>query len=512
MAIHLCIGAAYGFSVFWLPLSSALGGHQPITCGPEVGAWEQLFVTHCDWTVSALGWTYTLFFVFLGSSAAVCGGWVERVGPCGAGAASALCWCGGLLVAGAGVQLHQLWLILLGAGVIGGIGLGLGYIAPIGMLMAWYPDRHGLATGLAIMGFGGGAMIGSPLAVALMRWFATPAGDGVAQTFVALALVHFVCMMAGALACRLPPAGWAPPGVAGGTARRCGSGSAPAAHHVPVRNVWRIGQFWLLWWALCLNVSAGIGLIGMASPMLQEVFGGALIGSAASFVELDRAQRTAAAAVAAGFAALLSLFNIGGRLCWASLSDALGRKAIYLLIFGLGAALYASLPGSASAGDKTLFVAALCLIVSLYGGAFATLPAYVADLFGPRMAGAIHARLLTALALAGVAGPLTVNLLRDRQIGLGVPRAEVYNVSMYVLAGLLVVGLVCHLRVRPLDARHFEPDPSELTVAVPPQPAAALPAGGHDGQARAVLAWVPVGLSLGWGVWQTVAAAITIAG
>ena len=212
LAIHLCIGMAYGFSVFWLPLSQALGIHKALACGPEVGIWEQLLTTRCDWPISTLGWMYTLFFVFLGSSAALWGSWLERAGPRKAGVVAALCWCGGMLVSALGVHLHQFWLMLLGSGVVGGIGLGLGYISPVSTLIKWFPDRRGMATGMAIMGFGGGAMIGSPLAADLMQHFAGPTDVGVAQTLVVMALIYLVFMLAGALAYRVPAVGWKPAG------------------------------------------------------------------------------------------------------------------------------------------------------------------------------------------------------------------------------------------------------------------------------------------------------------
>lgn len=324
LAIHLCIGMAYGFSVFWLPLSKALGIKEAIKCGPDVGFWAELFTTSCDWKVSTLGWMYTLFFVFLGCSAALWGGWLERAGPRKAGVVSAVCWCGGMLISALGIHLHQFWLMILGSGVIGGIGLGLGYISPVSTLIKWFPDKRGMATGRAIMGFGGGAMIGSPLAAELMKLFATSNDVGVTQTFIVMALVYFVFMLGGALGYRVPPTGWKPEGWTAPAAQ--GSNAMITQRHVHVKKVWGIPQFWLVWVVLCMNVSAGIGVIGMASPMLQEVFGGSLVGLSAKFGELDKAQLTAIAGVAAGFTALLSLFNIGGRFFWASLSDKLGRK------------------------------------------------------------------------------------------------------------------------------------------------------------------------------------------
>ena len=509
LAIHLCIGMAYGFSVFWLPLSKALGIKEAIKCGPEVGFFGQLFTTTCDWQISTLGWMYTLFFVLLGSSAAIWGGWLERVGPRKAGVVSALCWCGGMLLSALGVYLHQFWLMILGSGVIGGIGLGLGYISPVSTLIKWFPDRRGMATGMAIMGFGGGAMIGSPMAADLMKYFATPTSVGVMQTFVVMAIVYFVFMMAGALTYRVPETGWKPAGWTPPAAQV--NNAMITQRHVHVKKVWGIPQFWLIWMVLCMNVSAGIGVIGMASPMLQEVFGGSLIGVSQKFGELDKIQLAAIASVAAGFTALLSLFIIGGRFFLASLSDKLGRKMTYVVFFVLGGVLYFSVPGSAAAGSIVLFVSAFCIILSMYGGGFATVPAYLADLFGTQMVGAIHGRLLTAWATAGVLGPVVVNYMREYQLGLGIPREQVYNQTMYILTGMLVVGLICNLMVRPLADKWFMTD-SELAeekrLAHEKASAATLQrsgAGGADSVSPVLVAaaWLAVGLPLAWGVYRT---------
>lgn len=508
LAIHLCIGMAYGFSVFWLPLSKALGIKEAIKCGPDVGFWAELFTTSCDWKVSTLGWMYTLFFVFLGCSAALWGGWLERAGPRKAGVVSAVCWCGGMLISALGIHLHQFWLMILGSGVIGGIGLGLGYISPVSTLIKWFPDRRGMATGMAIMGFGGGAMIGSPLAAELMKVFATATDVGVTQTFIIMALVYFVFMMGGALGYRVPPSGWKPEGWTPPVAQ--GSNAMITQRHVHVKKVWGIPQFWLVWVVLCMNVSAGIGVIGMASPMLQEVFGGSLVGLSAKFGELDKSQLTAIAGVAAGFTALLSLFNIGGRFFWASLSDKLGRKMTYVVFFVLGGLMYASIPSSAGAGSKLLFVGAFCVILSMYGGGFATVPAYLADLFGTQMVGAIHGRLLTAWATAGILGPVVVNYMRDYQLGLGLPREQVYNQTMYILVGMLVVGLIANLMIRPVADKHFMSD-EELAheKKLAHERAAAAEVGAGSGASSATptvvvaLAWLAVGLPLAWGVYKT---------
>ena len=282
-----------------------------------------------------------------------------------------------------------------------------------------------------------------------------------------------------------------------------------------VDKVWGIPQFWLVWMVLCMNVSAGIGVIAVSSPMLQEVFGGRLIGNDLRFVDLDKPQLAAIATVAAGFTALLSLFNIGGRFVWASLSDKLGRKLTYVVFFVLGGLLYASIPASAGSGSKLLFVAAFCVILSMYGGGFATVPAYLADLFGTQMVGAIHGRLLTAWATAGILGPVIVNHMREYQLGLGIPREQVYNRTMYILVGMLAIGLICNLLIRPVNPKYFMSD-EELAVekALAHEKARAASVGGvvADGDAGsgtpvAVLAWAAVGIPLAWGVYRTLLSA-----
>ncbi|MBC7434512.1 MAG: OFA family MFS transporter [Bdellovibrionales bacterium] len=514
LAIHLCIGMAYGFSVFWLPLSKALTtqGAGLTVCPKDMGFFTEIFASGCDWKIATLGWMYTMFFVILGSAAAIWGGWLERAGPRKAGVVAACCWCGGMLISALGIYLHQFWIMILGSGVIGGIGLGLGYISPVSTLIKWFPDRRGMATGMAIMGFGGGAMIGSPLAVELMKKFSTPTSVGVMETFVVMALGYFVFMIGGAFGYRVPPTGWKP---AGWTPPAASANAMITQRHVHVKKVWGIPQFWLIWMVLCMNVSAGIGVIGMASPMLQEVFGGSLIGVARKFGELDKTQLAAIAAVAGGFAALLSLFNIGGRFFWASLSDKLGRKMTYVVFFVLGGLMYASLPASAGAGSKLAFVGAACVILSMYGGGFATVPAYLADLFGTQMVGAIHGRLLTAWATAGVLGPVVVNYMREYQLGLGIPREQVYNQTMYILVGMLVVGLICNLMVRPLADKWFMTDAElaeEKRLAHEKASAAEAGLAGASGRndvtpvAKVVLAWAAVGIPLSWGVYKTVIA------
>ena len=512
LAIHLCIGMAYGFSVFWLPLSKSLGITASTAC-PDLTLASALFTTTCDWRVADLGWIYTLFFVLLGSSAAIWGGWLERAGPRKAGVVSACCWCGGIILAAIGVITHQLWMMWLGAGVIGGIGLGLGYISPVSTLIKWFPDRRGMATGMAIMGFGGGAMIGAPLADILMNTFKTSTSVGVWETFVAMAAIYFCFMIIGAFRYRLPPAGWRPDGWTPPAA----SNAMISQHNVHLDDAHKTPQFWLIWWVLCLNVSAGIGVIGMASPMLQEIFAGDLIGQAGvKFNALTADQRVQIAAIAAGFAGLLSLFNIAGRFCWASLSDYIGRKNTYYTFFILGIALYASAPLFASIGSKAMFVLAFGIILSMYGGGFATVPAYLADMFGTQFVGAIHGRLLTAWSTAGIIGPVVVNYLREFQLAAGVPRDQLYNSTMYVLCAMLVAGLICNWLVKPVNPKwYMSAEEVAKLQAANAKAQAGVPSGsfgiGKGGfDAQAALFWAFVGIPLCWGIWLTLKSAARI--
>lgn len=505
LAIHLCIGMAYGFSVFWLPLSKMLG-HD--CAGMSLG--QALVTTTCDWRISDLGWMFTLFFVVLGISAAAWGGWLEREGPRKAGFVAALCWSGGFVISAVGIVEHQLWLMWLGSGLIGGIGLGLGYISPVSTLIKWFPDRRGMATGMAIMGFGGGAMIGAPLANLLMQSFKTASGPGVWQTFLVMGAIYFVFMMGGAFGYRLPAPGWRP----SGWAPKQATGMI-STHQVHLRNAHKTPQFWLIWAVLCLNVSAGIGVLGIASPMLQEIFGGRLIGRPEIvFTALNAGQLTAIAAIAAGFAGLLSLFNIGGRFFWASLSDFIGRKNTYYCFFVIGIVLYAAAPAMAHAGSVAFFVLFFAIIISMYGGGFSTVPAYLADIFGTQFVGAIHGRLLTAWSTAGIIGPVVVNYIREGEIAAGVQRAYVYDVTLYILAGFLVAGLICNWAVKPLGAKWFM---SEAEVAaLQPEAAAPEPVTTDTGvpamDAKAALAWLAVGIPLAWGFWVTLKSALVLFG
>ena len=418
LCVHLCIGQVYAFSVFNLPMTRLIGITES---APD------------DWKLTELGWIFSIAIVFLGLSAAFTGTWLDRVGPRKAMFTAALCFGGGFLISALGVYLDQLWIVYLGYGVLGGCGLGLGYISPVKTLITWFPDRPGMATGMAIMGFGGGAMIASPLSVWLMQYFSSPTNVGVTGTFITMGLVYMVFMLVGATIVRVPPQGWAPEGyVAPATAKKLVTTS-----HVHVDEALRTPQFYLLWGVLCLNVTAGIGVLGQASAMSQEMFPG---------------QITAAAA--AGFVGLLSLFNMLGRFFWASTSDYIGRRNTYMIFFALGMALYAAVPWTGQTGSIVLFVLFYCVIMTMYGGGFATIPAYLRDVFGVRYVGAIHGRLLTAWSTAGVLGPVLVNYIREYQINNGVPKADAYSVTMYIMAGLLLVGFILNWLMRPVHEKH----------------------------------------------------------
>ncbi|MBO0935776.1 OFA family MFS transporter [Fibrella sp. HMF5335] len=436
LAVHMCIGQAYSLSVFNIPVTKLIGITEP---APD------------DWSLSATVWVFNLAFFFLGISAAIFGKWVERSGPRKTMLCSALFFASGFALSSLGVHLHSLPLFVGGYGVLGGIGLGLGYISPVSTLIKWFPDRPGMATGLAIMGFGGGALIGSPLAVTLMKHYATPTSMGVSETLMTMGAIYFCFMIFGSVIARVPapnwkPAGWVPVANTGNQMIATASVTADNAIKTP--------QFWLLWAVLCLNVTAGIGVLSQASPMIQEIFSEGRRGTGLGIT----------AEAAAGFVGLLSLFNLVGRFFWSSLSDKTGRKRIYMIYLGLGAVLYALVPTAGNLGSTALFVGLFCIILSMYGAGFATIPAYLRDMFGTLQVGAIHGRLLTAWSTAAILGPTLVTQLRDYYISSGkaagltesVAKASAYNTTMYIMAALLVVGFVCNLLVKPVDAKYQE--------------------------------------------------------
>ena len=419
LAVHLCIGQAYAFSVFNEPLTRILGVTESL---PE------------DWKLTTLGWIFSLAIVFLGLSAAFAGKWLEKVGPRRTMFTAACCFGGGLILSAVGVHYHQIWLLYLGYGVIGGCGLGLGYVSPVSTLIKWFPDRRGMATGMAIMGFGGGAMIGSPLAVALMKHFQTETSVGVAEAFVVMGVLYFISMMIGSLAIRVPPDGWKPEGWTAPTESK----SMVTTRDVHIDESLKTPQFYLLWVMLCFNVTAGIGILGQASVMLQEMFKGRVTVEAA-----------------AGFVGLLSLFNMAGRFIWSSSSDYLGRKNTYFIFFALGAVLYCLLPQFSHAGNMVLFIASCAVVLSMYGGGFSTIPAYLADIFGTKYVGGIHGRLLTAWSTAGVLGPVLINYIREYQIDHGVAKADAYTFTLYIMACLLAVAFVCNLLMKGVNPKHY---------------------------------------------------------
>jgi len=353
--------------------------------------------------------------------------------------ASAVCFALGFYTSYLGVIAHQLWLIYLGYGFLGGIGLGLGYISPVSTLIKWFPDRPGLATGMAIMGFGGGAMIGSPLAIKLMSFFHSSSDVGVGKTFLVMGTLYFLFMMFGVFTVRVAPKDWKPEGWTPPAKPQ----AMITSHNVEVNTAFGTVQFWLLWVVLCTNVTAGIGILEQASPMIQELFKGA-IGPVA----------------AGGFVGLLSLFNMGGRFFWSSVSDFIGRKTTYFIFFGLGAVLYFLLPqtGADHLNSVTLFVTISAVLLSMYGGGFATIPAYLRDMFGAYHVSAIHGRLLTAWSVAGVLGPVLVNYMREYQLAHGSDKAGAYQTVLHVMAALLIVGFAANMLVRPVAEKYWLPE------------------------------------------------------
>jgi MFS family permease len=410
LAVHLSIGQVYAFSVFKEPL-----------------------VAHFDSSLTAIGIVFSIAIVMLGLSAAVLGTWVERSGPRKSMLTAALCWASGFAVGALGVATDQLWLLYLGYGVIGGIGLGIGYISPVSTLIKWFPDRPGLATGLAIMGFGGGALIASPLSSKLLETYGGGGSDGIVASFLTLGAIYLVAMTLGAFTARVPADDWAPAGFTPATE----SHGMRTAGDVTAANAIRTRSFWLLWVVLFCNVTAGIGILEQASPMIQDYFSG-----------VDATE-------AAGYVGLLSLANMAGRFVWSSTSDLIGRKPMYMVYLGVGTLLYI---GVATVGTSSLvlFVLMTAVILSFYGGGFATVPAYLKDLFGGLQVGAIHGRLLIAWSAAGVAGPLIVNGVADAREAAGAEGADLYGLSLSIMVGFLVVGFVANLAIGAVPERYHE--------------------------------------------------------
>jgi MFS family permease len=436
LCVHLCIGQAYAFSVFNLPMTRLIGINQS---------------TPDDWKLTQLGWIFSLAIFFLGVSSAVFGRWVEEGGPRKAMFTAACCWAGGFLISAFGVHIHNLWLIYLGYGVIGGIALGIGYISPVSTLIKWFPDRPGMATGMAIMGFGGGAFIAAPLSVWLLGKFHTATHIGVMETFVCLAVIYFIFMIVGSIIVRVPPNDWVPEGYVAPKENKLIS-----KNDVFVYDALKTPQFWLIWVVLCVNTTAGIGVLGQASAMSQEMFPGHITPIAA-----------------AGLVGLMSLFNMGGRFGWATVSDYLGRKSTSFVFMVLGFVLYCTVPHAGEIGSVALFVFCFCIIISMYGGGFSTVPAYLKDMFGTRYVGAIHGLLLTAWSAAGIFGPVLVNYIRAYNVSHNVPKADAYNTTMYIMAGLFVIGFICNFLVKAVDKKyHMAPESDEAALDIAGEAAA----------------------------------------
>ena len=530
--IHLCIGSVYAWSIY--------NPHLTRINGVVTSAGD-------DWSLSEVVWVFTVAIVFLGLAAAFAGKWLEQVGPRMVGVVSACCWGGGYLIGAAGIMTHQLWLLYLGYGVIGGCGLGLGYVSPVSTLIRWFPDRRGMAAGMAIMGFGGGAMIGTPMKEYFIRLFyrapeylgtqsqvelVTEAGrrfsevggvlqevvivgfsevrdmtlpgpegvyvvgsgaTGVAEAFILIGLIYLTVMLIAAFSYRLPPQGWQPDGWQ--KPNEDTRSKLITTANVDIDQALRTPQFYQLWIVLCLNVTAGIGVLGVARTMITEIFGTTL-------------PQTVDTAFAATYVVMISAFNMVGRFIWASASDYLGRRNTYWIFFLLGIALYLSIPFTAqqvSASPSIIwlvyFYAATMIIFTMYGGGFATIPAYLADIFGTRYVGGIHGRLLTAWSTAGLLGPLAITSLRQNSVtraindlvttidpqrfeehfgaplsqldalvaqnsvtiarlmeivppGISDPTSGLYNSTMILMAVLLAGALISNALMKPVDSRH----------------------------------------------------------
>jgi MFS family permease len=534
VAIHLCIGSVYAWSIYNTPLTRLFGVAAPAAD---------------DWNLQSVTWIFSVAIVFLGLSAAFAGRWLEKVGPRMVGTVAACCWGGGYLLGSVGVFTHQLWLLYLGYGVIGGCGLGLGYVSPVSTLIRWFPDRRGMAAGLAIMGFGGGAIVAQPLKRALMKYFyqepqylgtveqvnlLTEAGRrfvqvgeqrieavvagandvasmlvpgvegvyavgtgslGVAETFFTLGFLYFIIMLIAAFSYRIPAEGWLPKGWTPPTEAN-EQQKMVTTHHVEINEALKTRQFYQLWIVLCMNVSAGIGVLGVASTMMTEIFGTTL-------------PQIVNGAFAATYVSMISVFNMLGRFLWASTSDFIGRKNTYWIFFAFGILLYCSVPFAANQVSVdprvmwlVLFYGATMLIFTMYGGGFATIPAYLADVFGTKFVGGIHGRLLTAWSLAGVLGPLAITSLRQSAVTKAIndlaskvdpeefrvrfgaelaqldqlvsaqtvniarlmeiapagtvdPTPSLYNSTMYLMAVLLVIGLLSNALMKPVTKEHY---------------------------------------------------------
>lgn len=520
LMIHLCVGMGYGMSVFWLPMSRLVGVSQglgkALACPADMSLFAQLFTTECDWKVVMCSVIFGILFFMLGTTTAILGNWLEHVGPRKCGLASCCCFCFFFFMLSVATFTHQLWIAWLSA-IIGGIGLGLGYITPVSTLIKWFPDRVGMATGMAVGGFGGGAMVGAPLAQKLIGFFGTPTSVGLWQAFFVMACCYTVMMLLGCFTIKVAPSGYKPAGwVPKNTGNMVDDGHGglieASSFNVETSKAVRTPQFWFCWFMLFLNIAAGIGVLAMASPLLQEVFAGNLIGMpGVPFDQLTDGQKGQVAMIAAGFTGLLSLFNIGGRVVWASLSDKLGRKTVYFIYSIVGAILYASIPTLASSLNLILFLCAVCICISFYGGGFSTIPAYLADLFGTQFVGAIHGRLLTAWSTAGLLSPLLINIIRDMQLNAGVAKAQAYSVTLYIMACFLVVEFFFAIMIRPVNSKYYMTEEevkaakAELEEKVAKaQASGVVPPAKPTSAGTMIICWLIVGIPLLWGIYQVV--------
>ncbi len=424
LSIHLCIGQIYAFSVFNEPMTRILGVSETM---------------EGDWKLTQIGWIFSLALFCLGASAALFGKWVERVGPRKTMFYATILFSGGFFISAFGVSIHNIWIVYLGSGVIGGMGLGLGYISPVSTLIKWFPDKPGMATGMAIMGFGGGAMIASPLSVFFMEYFSSANSVGVAETFVFMGISYALIMAFGVFNVRIPSEDYQINVSNEGNSKR----RVVKVPDVEADMAIKTPQFYFLFFVLMLNVTAGIGVLGQASLMIQE-----------SFDSVD-------VAFAAGFVGILSLFNMLGRFFWSSLSDFIGRRNTYTIFFVLGCLLFLSIPYLSHANKLYLFITAFCIVLSMYGGGFATIPAYIRDVFGTYQVGAIHGRLLLAWSTAALVGPSIINYAREYQIEvLERPPSEAYDTTLYIMAGVLILGLISNLLIKPVPERYHRSNKS----------------------------------------------------
>lgn len=514
LMIHLCVGMGYGISVFWIPMSHMIGVEhglgKPLACPTNMSILAQLFTTSCDWNISMVSVIFAILFFMLGTATAIWGNWLEHVGPRKCAVVSCICFVSFFLLGSVAMFTHQLWIAWIGA-IFGGIGLGLGYITPVSTLIKWFPDKVGMSTGFAVGGFGGGAMVGAPFAQHLMNFYSTSNSTGLWQTFLTIAIIYCFFMLMGAFTIRISPVDYIPKNykqIHTDNLIDDGHGKliATSSFNIETNRAMKTPQFWLCWGVLFLNVFAGIGVISMASPLLQEVFAGNLIDlPGAPFDALTLSQKSEVATIAAGFTGLLSLFNIIGRLFWATLSDKLGRKNTYFVFFLVGALLYALIPSLASSLKLLPFLASVCVCLTFYGGGFATIPAYLADLFGKQFVGAIHGRLLTAWSCAGLLSPLLINVIRDVQIHAGVAKAHAYSITLYIIAVFLCIGFVLAFSIKPVNKKHYmsAKEVADTQSTLNKKISMAQVSGKTTTTTWLIICWLIVSVPLLYGIWQT---------